>query len=147
MSARSRIGYMLPTGEIRSIYCHSDGYLSGVGATLREHYTTFKKIKELVMLGDLSLLGQHLAPPSGIEHYFDYPRRAPGVTVAYHRDRGEKGCESVLAKNEAAFLAIDSNQEYSYLWKNEKWYVWDHAHELSTTGGELTAEMIAEALA
>ena len=38
------------------VYCHSDGYLSGVGATLLKHFDTYEKVLNLVSLGDLSAL-------------------------------------------------------------------------------------------
>ena len=35
------------------VYCHSDGYPSGVGATLLKHFDTYEKVLNLVSLGDL----------------------------------------------------------------------------------------------
>ena len=75
----------LPDNRIKSIYCHSDGYLEGVGDTLREHYTDVKKIKALLALGDISSLYPLVAPPVGVEHGFDFGKRANGVTEAYKR--------------------------------------------------------------
>ena len=89
MATRSRIGMEMPNGEVKSIYCHWDGYPEGVGATLQEHYTNPEKVEALIALGDISVL-QPLVEPDvpGVEHSFANP--APCVTVAYHRDRGEK---------------------------------------------------------
>ena len=38
------------------VYCHNDGYPSGVGATLLKHFDTYEKVLNLVSLGDLSAL-------------------------------------------------------------------------------------------
>jgi hypothetical protein len=39
MSTRSRIAIENQNGSVTSIYCHFDGYISGVGKTLKECYT------------------------------------------------------------------------------------------------------------
>lgn len=89
MSTRSAIGY-LENGSITAIYCHSDGYPEWNGEILLQHYNFPEKIKQLVALGDISSLGPKLAPEHGQPHSFDSP--ADGVTIAYHRDRGEQYC-------------------------------------------------------
>ena len=43
MSTRSRIAFKSSHGEIFSIYCHYDGYETGVGACLIEKYNDFVK--------------------------------------------------------------------------------------------------------
>jgi hypothetical protein len=72
MATRSFIGIQNLDGSVDGIYCHHDGYLEGVGATLTAHYTTAEQVRELVALGSLSSLGEDL-----------------DVTQAYHRDRGD----------------------------------------------------------
>lgn len=59
MSTRSRIAYELPNGCIRSIYCHSDGYLEGpygVGHMLHSYYQDREKVHQLVDAGDRGTL-------------------------------------------------------------------------------------------
>lgn len=131
MSTRSRIGMVLPSGKVGSIYCHSDGYLSGVGETLQKHYTDPVKIAALIALGDLSCLGE------GVDD---------GDTVAYMRDRHETDCPMVVSDTEDEFRAIDSGQEYVYLWRGDKWHVWCTHTDSTIQGGELTPELVAEAL-
>lgn len=89
MATNCRIGmeYRKENGtlEIKSIYCHFDGYLQGVGNQLKENYDTREKVDEVIALGDISYLAEKLVPRG--HHTFDIPEE--GVTVAYHRDRGE----------------------------------------------------------
>ena len=126
MSTRSRIGYLLPSGEVKSVYCHHDGYVEagvGVGHQLHTHHNSLAAAKAIVALGDLSSLYEHLAPPAGVAHSYD--NRAPNTTVAFGRDRNEKDCGAETSANVEAFLAIDSNQEYAYLFKDGEWFVYD----------------------
>ena len=72
--------------EIYACYCHWDGYLEGVGATLLNHYTQAQTVLDLVQGGDISSLG----PVIGRKHDFD--QADPDVeTTYYSRDRGETG--------------------------------------------------------
>ena len=72
---------------IRSIYCHNDGDLFGVGVVLDQEYDYEAKIEELIKGGDISSLGIMLTPDPLYDHSFDNPQ--PEVTVFYHRDRGD----------------------------------------------------------
>lgn len=143
MSTRSRIGYQLPDGSIKSIYCHHDGYVEvgvGVGHQLHTHYNSLAAAKKIVALGDLSSLYPQLALPEGASHTFD--QAIKGVTVAYGRDRGELDCKAVKSASVEAFLAIDSGQEYSYLFTDGGWKVWSGDKPL----GDLTVALVTDRL-
>ena len=65
MSTNSRIGILIPpldpnssidTAEIRSIYCHWDGYPSHMGLTLHQNYGTVDLVNELLDKGDARLI-------------------------------------------------------------------------------------------
>lgn len=60
MATRSNIGIQGADGKIKAIYCHWDGYPSGVGATLAEHYTDLAKVEALLDLGDFSSLMENV---------------------------------------------------------------------------------------
>lgn len=142
MSTRSRIGMVQPNGTIRSIYCHNDGYLSWNGKKLFTHYNTPAKAAALIELGDISALREKLAPPKGAKHTFDNPIK--GVTIAYGRDRGEKDCDPAVSSGVEAFLAINSGQEYSYLFENGKWFVWERYGDAANRRQELTVALVTE---
>lgn len=86
MSTRAYVGYLTKSGSYKYIYVHSDGYISGVGQVLFDHYD-LEKTKELVKLGAASVIGKHLDPMGNSGHNFE--NRQAGVCVFYHRDRGE----------------------------------------------------------
>ena len=56
MSTRSNIARLNSDGSVDVIYCHWDGYLTGVGMTLVLHYDTKKEMNDLIDLGDISSL-------------------------------------------------------------------------------------------
>ena len=115
MATRSTISLLLPTGQIKTIYAHWDGYLSHNGKILLEHYTTREKIEALLDLGALSVLAESIEKPKG--HSFD--KAVSGYTVFYGRDRGEDGVEARIYTN---FEDIPF-EEYNYLFKDDVWYV------------------------
>ena len=110
MSTRSNIGIINADGSVTAIYCHNDGCPSGVGKTLREHYNTEEKVRELLSLGDLSVLGEVI----GEKHNFDAHDFTTKWCRAYGRDRGEKGTKA--RKHKTVKEACSSfDNDYAYL--------------------------------
>lgn len=112
MATRSNIGKKLPDGSIRYIYCHFDGYESGVGATLKEHYLDEKKVDALLDLGSLSSLGSEI----GEKHDFNKEVN-PNWCRAYGRERGDKDVEARITTNMDIFLF----HGIGYLYENGVW--------------------------
>lgn len=152
MSTRSTISVLQKDNSIKSIYCHWDGYLKGVGETLLTHYDTYEKANELVALGNISSLYENLNPlPEAPEafpkshiteiittHSFDRPQK--NVTVAYHRDRNAL-FEQEVHRSFSEFNKNNDFQSYNYLFKEGKWYVMsEYVKEREWV--ELTDEMI-----
>ena len=125
MSTRSFICKSLPNNTIVGVYCHYDGYPSGVGATLTTHYATDERVTALLNLGSISQLHPRLVPDLGDTHTFDNP--AKNVTVAYHRDRGEALSTTtfpsldVMVENVAHQLGV----EFVYIWDSNEWVTMD----------------------
>jgi hypothetical protein len=118
MATRSRIAIettdAFSNKVIKSIYCHFDGYPSGVGKTLMENYQDREKVEALISLGDISFLMEEIIPTG--PHSFNSPQ--PGVTVAYHRDRGEDFRSPRINASVSEFFLSDI-QEYGYLFTEE----------------------------
>lgn len=119
MATRSRIAIETPTGEVKSIYCHWDGYPEYNGRVLAENYTDRKKLEKLIALGDISILAEEVEPTA--PHSFESPQG--GVTVAYHRDRGEKLNPARKDKSRAHYFKSDI-EEYGYLFTKEGEWVY-----------------------
>lgn len=92
------------TGEIYAIYIHSDGYPEGVGATLLKHYSSDRKMAELIKQGDASILDATI-PKS----------------VFYHRDRGEPVTRHRYQNRKRLLEELDGQIEYVYLWEDHDW--------------------------
>ena len=139
MATRSNIGILNEDGTVTSIYCHWDGYPECVGKTLVNHYQDEDKIRHLISLGSISVLGEEVAPPVPItgdieskrvrgilerfepplEHTFDSP--LPGITIAYHRDRGEEF--QIITHDSLIEYFRFGWVDYLYLFKDGEWYL------------------------
>ena len=55
MATRSRIGVELPNGKVKSVYCHWDGYPSGVGQDLKDkNFQSTEEVIDFINEGDRS---------------------------------------------------------------------------------------------
>lgn len=124
MATRSRIGMEMADGSVKSIYCHWDGYPSHNGSILIENYKDRKKVEALIELGSISSLSENVVPEGG-EHSFASPQE--GVTVAYHRDRGEKKQPARIDLSVPDFFNSDI-EEYGYLFTQEGEWLVKSAH-------------------
>ena len=123
MSTRSSIAIQHSDVEIESVYCHSDGYLEGVGTTLLNSYTMESRVKDLLKHGDISSLGYKLSPTE-YDHSFATPEK--GTTVFYGRDRGDKNIKSQIHFGIPDFIDARTSEhcEYLYLWSKGEWFVY-----------------------
>lgn len=116
MSTRSNIGILNEDGTVNYIYCHFDGYLEHNGRILNKHYTTESKVRMLMELGDLSILGEIIGEKQ------DFSDRIKGCCLAYGRDRGESGTEARTCSY--AEYSRDYFEEYIYLFTPGKGWEW-----------------------
>lgn len=108
MSTRSFISRLNENGSITGVYCHHDGYPDGVGAMLRNNYTTPDMVESLLSLGDLSCLGPTIN----------------NGTIAYARDRGEElePLTTYTTLSEAISEAwMELGAEYIYVYDGTCW--------------------------
>ena len=97
MSTRSNIARLNSDGSVDVIYCHWDGYLTGVGLELVGHYSTKSKLDRLIELGNISTLEDTLEATTAQCKGSFYP--------AEHHDSLEELQESL----------VDSMIEYLYV--------------------------------
>ena len=114
MATRSTIAFENADGTILQIYCHFDGYLDGVGATLKNHYTDPDKIKALMALGSVSILAPSIECPEG----HSYDNSVNGHTVFYGRDRGEEGNDAELHSSYNDWL-LGYMEQYNYIFRHD----------------------------
>lgn len=123
MSTRANISYV-DNNKVHTIYCHNGGYIEEVGTLLFNFYNTIEKVTELVANGDASYIAKTINPDPTYEHSFDNPQA--DVCVFYHRDRNESWEHTkpyISDFNETTLSKIMGNQEYNYIFMNDKWYV------------------------
>ena len=107
MATRSAIGIEVD-GKVVGVYCHWDGYLDGVGATLAKHYTSAESVRALVSQGGISSLGETVE-----------------ATTFYARDRGEEVTIREFPNENEFFFNFDTGTEFRYLWTSEGWRVYE----------------------
>lgn len=132
MATRSNIAVQQEDGSFSYIYVHWDGYPEGVGQTLLDHYGDIAKARELMTLGDLSILGDEI----GEKHDFDEPRHDWAVKIktpeavaraalvdtwclAYGRDRGELHIEARSIEAGGDVMTA-FNEQYLYVMKADE---------------------------
>lgn len=141
MSTRCLIGIEYDDKTIRYIYCHCDGYIEGVGKTLKKHYTDIDTIHKLLDLGNISSLGEIPEAGSRVECDLAFRRYMENQTEANKKLMEEAwkalhtccdvyGGEDEVAccvANRAEYLNIQSDAEYRYLFAKNKWLVQRHS--------------------
>lgn len=119
MGTHALIGRLNADGTVTSIYLHWDGHPGRAGCTLLQHYSTPTRVAALLALGDLSQLHPSIDPPGATPHSYGQP--APGVCIAYGRDRGEPGTDAATLPEVAAWWAHaigpDGMADYGYLYR------------------------------
>lgn len=154
MSTRSRIGIKNDDGTITSIYCHSDGYLGGVGALLADCYSTDESVKELLALGDLSELGEIPGGKIGfdVREWRPSPRGRGWADrarqcVAYGRDRGDVDQQAAVSMSfddlKREHLLVCFGPEYLYLYFPDEGWRW-FPYPFFEDQGRLLSEALAE---
>jgi hypothetical protein len=124
MATRSRIGIEHHDGTVESIYCHFDGHPRNNGTILYFHYQTPQKIKDLIKLGDISILEKNVNPEEGQLHSIFSPVK--GMTVAYHRDCLDNYNKPNTHNNKESYFAGDFG-DFAYLYTNKgSWLIKDN---------------------
>ena len=131
MATRSTISIHKLDGTVKQIYCHWDGYPEHNGRILKTNYATPNRVRELIALGDLSVLAEE--PSAGdLEHSFNNPVK--GICVAYGRDRGEEDTEATVFQDIVEFSHNYRVEDYDYIYLEErqKWMLIDYSVNKST---------------
>ena len=122
MSTRSTIALEFADGTVQQIYCHFDGYLSGVGAELRSDYSDPFALRDLIDEGDTSTIGS------------PYSERGEDCPVRKFRDFND-------------YAANGQDEEYDYILRcvdgKAAWFVRCYATEGRFVSFETAREMEA----
>ena len=83
MATRSTIALEFADGSVSQVYCHFDGYLSGVGSDLVSGYSDPFKLQKLIDQGDMSSIGEPYTD-RGESYEDNAPRRYQNVTEYFN---------------------------------------------------------------
>ena len=114
-STRSYIGLIDKSGRIKATYVHYDGYVDGVGKTLKKYYNPKKMAKLLSIDRGAGISSLEKNIDGGEGHSWKDPKR--DQTVFYGRDRGQFNGKFLTgnAGNIMSFVK-DTQENYVYLY-------------------------------
>ena len=148
MGTRSRIGIEMSDYTVVSSYCHWDGYPSGNGKILVEHYQNREDVQELIDGGSMSSLrtrgtwdhssplcdenGEYISDAAGYLKYENDREPQP----LYHSERGDGQEPTHTSFYE--FVSGNSGEEYAYLFDlNGNWKAYKMNWDLPVTRVEI----------
>jgi hypothetical protein len=112
MSTRACVSIRNEDGSVLSIYQHWDGYPEGLGESLKGNYTNIESVRELIEMGDASVIGDTLTD-----------------CIFYNRDRGDDW-------NDVKPLQVPKVQdllehypicEYFYVFEDNQWTTYTYS--------------------
>lgn len=106
MATRSTIAMEFSDGTVKQIYAHWDGYLSGNGNTLLQHYKSPADVAGLLAMGDLSSLAEDV-----------------DSTVFYGRDKRETNTAARRYDSFDMYRLEGERESYNYIMREGVWYV------------------------
>jgi hypothetical protein len=110
MATRSAIGYLQPSGSVRAVYCHWDGYPEHQLPILEEFYNSTTKVKALIKPGSMSSLRT-------VTTWTDEKRDPQPL---YHHERGD-GDKPITSSRPLDTWFKQHDCEYLYVWDGKKW--------------------------
>jgi len=117
MSTNSVVAYLNEDGSVVSSYVHYDGYETGVGMMLLEHYNTDKCARDLAStLGYASSLSETVAESHADRVHTDEPETFESM------------------EEFETYLMDNSHLESGYLWTGGKWMVASWTTTVEGTG-------------
>lgn len=140
MATRSTIAIENLDGTVFQVYCHWDGYLTGVGKTLLDHYNTREAVEKLISGGAISSLGTYV---SDEKEPFDRVLDGEDYTVFYSY-RGENVVINKFTSLER-YEESHNYEEFEYIFtKDDVWSVfqsedWDDLEYLLENTKDLTS--------
>ena len=116
MSTNSVVAYLRSDGSIVSSYVHYDGYETGVGMTLLEHYNSDERALAVSVGGYYSSLSEDLREPLESSVHNEEPEMFDSMTEF------------------ETYLMDNSHLEFGYLWTGGKWMVSSWTTTVEGTG-------------
>jgi len=121
MSTRSAIGYQMPSGRIKAVYCHWDGDPRIKEKELKK-YKDKKSVMELINKGNMSSLETTTTWSSSGTSYTESAREPQPL---YHSERGDRWAKCKprvsISKREAIRFWSGWDCEYLYVYTPDGW--------------------------
>ena len=117
MSTRSRIAIKNQDESYDSIYVHWDG--DNHFDILKQFYSIEDQVRELIKLGDLSVLGKKIGTKTNFDTFSGQEQ-----CLAYDRDRGDQDVEAIHSPHYSDLINLSGNCNAEFLYIFEKRKGW-----------------------
>ena len=121
MSTRSAIGYQMPSGRIKAVYCHWDGHPDIKEKELKK-YKDKRSVMNLINKGNMSSLETTTTWSSSGANYKEGAREPQPL---YHSERGDRWAKCKprvsISKREAIRFWSGWDCEYLYVYTPDGW--------------------------
>ena len=121
MSTRSAIGYQLPSGRIKAVYCHWDGHPDTKEPELKK-YKNLELVRKLIKKGSMSSLETTAVWEGG-----GYLNNAREPQPLYHSERGDQYSWDLIkptthaSKKKAMEFFRGMDCEWFYIYTPDGW--------------------------
>lgn len=132
MATRSTIAVKQDDGSVKAIYCHYDGYPTGVGVFLTRFYDSAFEANKMIEMGNMSTIGATVGEKVDFGTFQDFGKQC----VFYGRDRGEVDQEAQTYGSVAEWVASigEACENYGYIFMNGKWVAYERDYSFGIAG-------------
>ena len=126
MSTRSTIAVKQDDGSVKAIYCHYDGYPTGVGMFLTRFYNSAFEANQMIAMGNMSTIGASIGDKVDFNSFTDFGKQC----VFYGRDRKEQYSEARTYASVTEWVDSigDAAENFGYIFQNGKWIAYERSY-------------------
>jgi hypothetical protein len=132
MATRSTIAVKQDDGSVKAIYCHYDGYPTGVGVMLTRFYGSAYEANQMIAMGNMSTIGASIGDKVDFNTFQDFGKQC----VFYGRDRKESDQEARVYGSVAEWVASigEACENYGYIFQDGKWIAYERDYSFGVQG-------------
>lgn len=139
MATRSTIAVKQDDGSVKAIYCHYDGYPTGVGLFLTQFYNGAYEANQMIEMGNMSTIGASIGEKVDFNTFTDFGKQC----VFYARDRKEQYSTARVYGSVTEWVDSigDAGENYGYIFQDGKWIAYQRNYGFGIASTEKMGAM------